>query len=402
MEKAKSMANKRKILIIDDEEVVLDSCTLILEGSDYDIATTMDGTLGLKLVREFQPDLVFVDLKMPGISGFEVLEQIHDLDPTIVTIVITGYATVNSAVEAMKKGAFDFLPKPFTPDEFRLITRRGLERRQLVLETIALRREREMLREHFAAIVSHELKTPLGAVQQNLYVLTAELSAKLTDEQKNRLERCKSRIDELMKLIHTWLRVISADIGKIRESFKPTSLGTVIVKAIESVQIHAARKDIEILASVEEPLGLVDGDEVTLVEALVNIIGNAIKYSRVGSQIHVSAEQKEDNVLISVTDTGVGISKEDLPFIFEDFYVGKSGVVEKGSGLGLALTRRIIEAHNGSISVESEPGKGSTFVIRLPALKTDSHSGRGEVPCMAGTSPLQTDVLAKSETGGIR
>lgn len=369
------MENKYKILIIDDEEVVLDSCTEILTGSDYQIATAMDGTAGLKLAQEFPPDLVFVDLKMPGMSGFDVLEKISASDPTVVTIVITGYATVSSAVEAMKKGAYDFLPKPFTPDELRIIAQRGLEKRKLVLETIALRREKEMLREHFAAIVSHELKAPLSAVQQNLFALTAALSSVLTEGQKSLFERMKSRIDDLLKLIHTWLRVISADIGKIQESFKPTSLTSAISKAVESIQSHATRKDIEILTSVEEPIGLVHGDEGTLVEALVNITGNAVKYSRVGSQVIVKVEEKEDNVLISVTDTGVGISKEDLPFIFNDFYTGKFGhVAERGSGLGLAITRRIIEAHNGSVSVESELGKGSTFLIRLPALKSDSDS----------------------------
>ena len=369
------MENKYKILIIDDEEVVLDSCSEILAGGNYHMATAADGTVGLKLVQEFLPDLVFVDLKMPGISGFEVLEKICAFDPTIVTIVITGYATVNSAVEAMKKGAYDFLPKPFTPDELRLIARRGLEKRTLVLETIALRREKEMLREHFAAIVSHELKAPLSAIQQNLFALVAALSSKLTEGQKSLFERMKSRIDDLLKLIHTWLRVMSADIGKIQENFKSTLVTSAISKAIESVQPHATRKDIEILTSVEEPLGLVHGDEGTLVEALVNIIGNAVKYSRVGSQVLVKVEKKEDNILISVTDTGVGISKDDLPFVFGDFYVGKSGhKVERGSGLGLAITRRIVEAHNGSISVESELGKGSTFVIRLPALKNDSHN----------------------------
>ena len=107
-------------------------------------ATAMDGTFGLEMVREFQPDIIFVDLKMPGISGFDVLERIHTFDPTIVSIVITGYATVDSAVEAIKKGAYDFLPKPFTPDEFRVITGRAIERRRLVLETSALRREREI------------------------------------------------------------------------------------------------------------------------------------------------------------------------------------------------------------------------------------------------------------------
>jgi len=363
------MENKSKIVIIDDEEVVLDSCTQILKGGNYQITTAMNGDHGLKLVREFQPDLVFVDLKMPGISGFEVLENIRELDPTVVTIVITGYATVNSAVEAMKNGAYDFLPKPFTPDEFRLITQRGLDKRRLVLETIALRREKEMLREHFAAIVSHELKAPLSAVQQNLFVLEDELSDKLTEEQKIRIERMKSKINDLINLIHTWLRVISVDVRKIQESFKPTSVTSIISKAIESVQSHATRKDIELVSSVNEPLRLVSGDEGTLVEALVNILGNAVKFSRVGSKIFIKAKEKENDLIISVSDTGIGVSPEDLPYIFEDFYTGKTDQVnEKGRGIGLAITRRIIEAHNGSISVESELGKGSTFVIRLPVL----------------------------------
>jgi signal transduction histidine kinase len=361
-------------VVIDDEEVVLDSCRDILAGGNYHIVTAKDGTLGLKLVQESQPDIVFVDLKMPGISGFEVLGRICAFDPTIVTIVITGYATVGSAVEAMKKGAYDFLPKPFTPDQLRLITRRGLEKRNLVLETIALRREKEMLRENFAAIVSHEMKAPLSALQQNLFALIAELSAILTEGQKSRLERMKCRIDELLKLIHTWLRVVSVDIEKIKESFKPISVSTSVSKAVESVETQATRKDVEVLTSVKEPLGLVRGDEGTLVEALVNLVGNAVKFSRVGSQVVVRVEEKEGNVFISVTDTGVGISKEDLPFIFGDFYVGKSGQETRGSGLGLAITRRIVEAHNGSISVESEQGKGSTFVLRLPVLKNDVHN----------------------------
>ncbi|MEJ2350453.1 MAG: hybrid sensor histidine kinase/response regulator [Anaerolineales bacterium] len=370
------MEDKSKILIIDDEEVVLDSCTQILKSGDYHIETAQNGETGIKVVQELKPDLVYVDLKMPGVSGFEVLEKINEIDPTIVSIVITGYATVSSAVEAMKKGADDFLPKPFTPDELRLITQRGLEKRRLVLETIALRKEKEMLRDHFAAIVSHELKSPLGAVQQNLFLLEDELSSELTEDQKNRFEHIKTRLSDLMKLIHTWLRVISAeDIEKIRDEFKPTSITTVISKAIESIQPHAMRKDIEIVTSVDKTLEPVNGDEGTLIEAVVNVLGNAIKFSRLGSEIEVTVKGQEDSILISVTDTGVGISKEDLPLIFNDFYMGKSGhVAEAGSGLGLALTRRIVEAHNGSISVESELGEGSTFTICLPTIEENTEN----------------------------
>jgi signal transduction histidine kinase len=362
------MDDRYKLLVIDDEEVVLDSCTEILAGSNYQIATASNGTLGLNLVQEFQPDLVFVDLKMPGIGGLEVLERIRSLDPTIVTVVITGFATVSSAVEAMKQGAYDYLPKPFTPDEFRLITSRGLEKRKLVLETIALRREKEMLRENFAAIVSHELKAPLGAVQQNLFVLEAELSGKLSEDQLRRLDRMKSRIADLVKLIHTWLRAISADIESIKENFEPISLVPVITKAVDSIQPHATRKDIDVVTQIEEPSGTVTGDEGTLVEVLVNLCNNAIKYSYAGSKILITTKVDDDHVVISVSDTGVGISEEDLPFIFDDFYRGKTGPAdERGYGLGLALSQRIIEIHHGSLSVDSELGKGSTFVVRLPA-----------------------------------
>jgi len=368
-----TMINQYTILIIDDEEVVLDSCTEILAGSDYKLITASNGTQGLQLIEEAKPDLVFVDLKMPGISGLEVLEKIFAKDSTIVTIVITGFATVSSAIEAMKQGAYDFLPKPFTPDEFRLITRRGLERRSLILETLALRREKEMLRENFAAIVSHELKSPLGAVQQNLYALIDEISGNITEDQLNRLERMKTRIADLVNLINTWLRVISVDIEMIKDHFQPTSIPSIIEKTVESVQPHAIRKDIEIITTIEEPLHLVNGEEVTLTESLVNICTNAIKFSHMGSEINIKAEEINREIVISISDTGVGIAEEDLPYIFEDFYSGKATQIkEKGSGIGLAISRRIIETHGGTISVESEFGKGSTFTIRLPILEGDT------------------------------
>jgi signal transduction histidine kinase len=371
------MESKSRILLIDDEEVVIDSCSQILAGRPYEIASASNGTAGLRLVSEFHPDLVFVDLKMPGISGFDVLKKISEMDSTIVMVVITGFATVSSAVEAMKKGAYDFLPKPFTPDEFRLITRRSLEKRRLTLETIALRREKEMLREHFAHIVSHELKAPLGAVQQNLFALEFELSGALNEGQKEKVNRLKARIDDMLNLINSWLRVISVDIDRLKENFTPISIMTPISKALESIEPLAARKNIEIVTSVDGALGLIHGDALTLSEAFVNILANAIKYSLDGSRIAVRAEAGGDEVLISIKDSGIGISPEDLPRIFEGFFRGKEvQTVSAGHGIGLAVSRQIIEAHDGSIAVESELGRGSTFVIRLPAIKpgTDPRS----------------------------
>jgi signal transduction histidine kinase len=130
------------------------------------------------------------------------------------------------------------------------------------------------------------------------------------------------------------------------------------------------RKDIRIETSLKELFAPINGNEVTLVEALVNIIGNAVKYTQMGGHIIITAREEDNKILVEIKDDGVGISADDLPHVFDDFYVGTTKPEgERRSGVGLAITKRIIDAHDGSITVESEPGKGSTFVVHLPTLK---------------------------------
>jgi signal transduction histidine kinase len=234
---------------------------------------------------------------------------------------------------------------------------------------MALRREKEMLREHFAAIVSHELKSPLGAVQQNLYVLADDLKGVLDEGQEEKLTRLQSRIQDLVKLINTWLRVISVDINKIKEQFTNISILPIIEQAIETVEGQAVRKDITIKSKIDDQIAELRGDAGTLVEALVNLLTNSVKYSQIGGKITVTASQSKNQIKISVTDEGVGIAEEDLNFIFADFYRGKNlPEGERSSGVGLTVTNRIIEAHEGTIDVKSELGKGSTFTIHLPIV----------------------------------
>jgi two-component system, sensor histidine kinase and response regulator len=367
MEIAETEITVSKILVIDDEEIVRESCTRILKSQEYIIKTANDGKTGLEILKQFQPDLVLVDLKMPGLSGFEVLEEIYLYDATIVTVVITGYATVDSAIEAMKKGTFDFIPKPFQPDELRLVIRRGLDRRKLVLETIALRKEKEMLREHFAAIVSHELKSPLGAVQQNLYVLADELEELLTKEQREKVSRLQNRIKELINLINTWLRVISVDISKIREQFEIIDINPIVQQAIGTVEGQAVRKDITITLKAEDGPIQIMGDQGTITEAIVNLLTNSIKYTNMGGEVNLETHREPEQALMIVRDNGIGIAEEEITNIFTDFYRGKNlPEGERSSGVGLSITKRIIEAHDGSIKVDSKLGQGSKFTIMLP------------------------------------
>ena len=183
------MSKKSTILVIDDEDTMRNACQQVLCKGGYHIETSGDGVDGLHKVRKLNPDLVLVDLKMPGISGMEVLEKIGEIDSTIICIVITGYATIESAVEAMKRGAYDFLPKPFTPDELRLITKRALERRKLVLESLWLRREKEKMERSFISMVSHELRRPLIDVQEYFEVVLGGITGKLARPQKEILEK---------------------------------------------------------------------------------------------------------------------------------------------------------------------------------------------------------------------
>ncbi len=367
MAKTSYQQDVSRILVIDDEEIVRESCAMILREPQYTIQTADNGELGLAILEEFSPDLVLVDLKMPGLSGFEVIEKIQDYDATIVTIVITGFATVSSAVEAMKKGTFDFIPKPFQPDELRLVVRRGLERRKLVLETIALRREKELLREHFAAIVSHELKSPLGAVQQNLFVLADDLEEKLTEEQNEKLVRLQSRIKDLVNLINTWLRVISVDITKIQEQFELIDINPIVQEAMETVERQAVRKDIKTTLTLNpEPLQIL-GDKGTICEAVTNLLTNSIKYTKMGGEVQLETKRDPETARIIVTDNGIGIAEEEITNIFTDFYRGKEiPEGERSSGVGLSITKRIVEAHDGTIEVESKLGEGSIFTIQLP------------------------------------
>ncbi|HEY6102231.1 MAG TPA: hybrid sensor histidine kinase/response regulator [bacterium] len=361
------MDERPRVLIIDDEEVVLDACTQILGNKEYCVSTAADGSAGLDRLQEFHPDLVFVDLKMPGLSGFEVLERIRAIDPGIVSIVITGYGTLSSAVEAMQKGAYDFLPKPFTPDEFRLVTARGLEKRRLQREALALRRERDLLREQFASIVSHELKAPLSAVQQHLMVLAHDLGGILSETQRQRLDRLQGRIADLLALISTWVRAISTDMEGLRASFHPIEIAGVVGKALDSVGVLAGRKDITVETVLPHLSPFVNGDAGTLGEAVVNLLSNAIKYSRAGSRVVLTAATTGGSVGITVRDFGVGIPADEIPLISGGLYRGRSGTAgETGSGLGLAITRRIVEAHGGTLTVESTVGEGSTFTITLP------------------------------------
>jgi signal transduction histidine kinase len=359
---------KATILVIDDEEAMRDSCRQVLSRDGYVTETAEDGHSGLRKIREVKPDLVLIDLKMPGMGGMELLERIGQIDPDIISIVITGYATIESAVEAMKLNAYDFLPKPFTPDQLRIVIERGLERRRLTDESARLRREKEMMRENFITLVSHQLRSPLASVKQYFGVIQEGFAGEVTDKQKEIIQKAGGYIDSLVQLINDWLDMSRIEAGRIRDKSEPVSLSAVLSEATEALKPQAEAKKVVLELNSTDNLPQLYGDPKCLKEAFLNILSNAIIYNREGGTVTVTVREEGDDLAVKVSDTGIGVSQENLPFIFDEFFRVKSKETQHitGTGLGLPIARKIIEAHNGYVKVVSEPGKGTTFSIFLP------------------------------------
>lgn len=363
--------NAPLILVIDDEEAMRDSCAQILVRSHWRAETAGDGTSGLAKIRDLRPDVVIVDLKMPGLSGYEVLRRMSEIDPGIVSVVITGYATIDSAVEAMKAGAFDFLPKPFTPEELRIVLGRALDRRRLTLETEALKKEKKALEEHFITLVSHQLRSPLVAIQQYFEVILGGFAGEPDARWTDMIRKASERVRGLLGLINDWLDLARIDQGRLVGKFRPVDPAALLGRLIEFLSPSAQAAGVTLEWSVPPPVGPVriQGDEESLEQVFTNILSNAVKFNRPGGTVRVKVTTEPESVVIEIRDSGIGIAPENLPRLFEQFFQAapREGGVRKGSGLGLAIAKKIVEAHDGRIDVESEPGVGTVFTVRLPA-----------------------------------
>ncbi len=367
-------ARPETVVVIDDDRAIRLSCEKILARSGYEVTCFENGALGLEAVADRKPALVLVDLKMPGISGLEVIARVQEIDPTAVVIVITGYASIESAVDAMKAGAYDFLPKPFSPDELRVVADRGLERRRLVLEARRGELERELLKRRFVTFVSHQLKSPLVAVHQYLEVLrrlgdTEDVRAK----REMWLDRCLERTRELTSIIEDWLTFASLEQTSLSRTRETVDVRIPIRKLVDGYEEMAAEQSVSLTTHLPADPCPVSGDPTCLTILFDNLIINAIRYNRPGGSVTVRAECRPGEVVVSVADTGIGIPESCRSMLFDEFFrVGGRSEGPSGTGLGLPISRRIATEHGGVIDVQSVEGAGSTFTVRLPSHEVDA------------------------------
>jgi signal transduction histidine kinase len=362
-------AGKARILVVDDEPLVLDSCRKVLIEAGHDVDTASSGLEAVEKLSRAKYDLMLLDLKMPDIDGLEVLSQARKSDPTMVIAMITGYATVETAVEAMKNGAYDYISKPISASSLEMLAKRALETARLQKELERAQREKE----NFIGTIYHEFKSPIADIA--MYLKTLKRILPLDEKQQKTLALCEKRLVPLKELTEDLMQVTKAEFMERQKKIAVVDLLEVAKSAVALHSSAAANADISLDIKPSSFSVKVETERDGVVTVLNNLVRNAIRYNRPGGRVTLSTGQDGGQAWIEVADTGIGIRKDRLELIFEEFYRVRDESTEGiyGTGLGLSIVKRILDSIGGKIKVDSEPGKGSAFRVSLPLKYGVSH-----------------------------
>jgi signal transduction histidine kinase len=303
-------------------------------------------------------------------SGVELLGLLSQRQPApeFLTVMMTAYATLENAVLATKRGAEDFLAKPFTPEELRAVIDKATRHLLLIRETRRLAQEKRQIRFQLLSVIVHELKAPLNAIQGYLYLMKDLPAEEDPTVHANAIDRCLVRIDGMRKLIMDLLDVTRLESGQKRRDLLPLDLRDVAVAAVESVTPEAAGRQIVLNLTAPDPVPVMaDRGEMEIV--LNNLLTNAVKYNRDGGRVDVALRAVGARVVIEVADTGIGMTPEECGRLFEEFVRIKNDHTRNivGSGLGLSILRRLARLYGGDVTVASEPDVGTTFTVEFAA-----------------------------------
>ena len=371
-----------RVLVTDDEMGMrlgvirtLRDYTVYVPDVDETVGFVIDhaesGEEALDKIRRQPPDILLLDHKMPGISGLEVLEQLADMKTDMLTIMITAYASIETAVAATKQGAYDFLAKPFTPDELKGTIRKTAARLILAKQARKLAEEKQQVRFEFIRVLGHELKSPLNAVGGYLDLIKKRQFGVDLTCYGEMIDRSLARIDAMHKLIRDLLNLTQLESGQKNRRLAEVDLLASAKAAVETVQTEADARNISIRIHAAAPLSMTaDVGEIDML--LNNLLSNAVKYNRDGGSIDITIERRDPQIVIAVADTGIGMTPEEIESIFGEFVRIKNERTNHilGSGLGLSLVRKLVQLYNGSINVESRLDAGSTFTIVLGTAET--------------------------------
>ncbi len=381
-----------QVLIADDEVGMRTGMARALEGLTVtephgqgtftlNIRLATDGFEAREILAQDHFDLVLLDHGMPRVTGMEILTELQAQKSTTMVVMITAYASLEMAVKATKKGAYDFLAKPFTPKELKEVVVKAS--RHLMVERTArkLAGEKHRVRFEFLSILAHELKAPLGAVEGYLRLLDEGITANNPEATARIIGRSLVRLEGMRKLIYDMLdltRIESRQKERVLTEVDPAQL---VEKVMETFQPQAQSRNISLEAECTNST-IMQGVYSELEIILNNLVSNAVKYNSDGGQVFIKLDSDEEYVTISVSDTGIGMTEEEVGRLFGEFVRIKNDKTRliEGSGLGLSIMQRLVHLNGGRVTVSSQENQGTTFTATL------SRTGHSNKPVPSGES----------------
>lgn len=370
-------AKSDRILVVDD---LPDNCFLVqtlLQEEGYTIDVANSGKAALDYIEKSPPDLLLLDVMMPGMDGYEVTRRIRTSNLPFIPILLITADDRSSVVRGLDAGADEFIRKPVEFDELVARVRSLLRLKHSVDERDQITRQRE----DFVSRLTHDLRTPLVAADRMLNLFLQGALGEMTPQMREAMVTMVRSNQNLLTMVNTLLEVYRYEAGRKTLIFAPVDLTQIVREVIEELSPLANEKGLQLHGEFPGEDGrlpdkvVVQGDRLELRRVVTNLVGNAIKFTDTGlvtvrlfsmpaSGIIVQ-NRAQHLVVLQVEDTGPGIAPEDQAVLFESFRQGSHK--RAGSGLGLHLSRRIVEAHRGRIDVQSKSGQGSLFTVRLPA-----------------------------------
>jgi len=369
---------KLNLLVVDDEPGIRTGVIRSLQNFSvgfpfmeddfqFNIIEAGSGEEALVLIDQHHPDIILLDNKLPGIEGVEVLEQIKDKEIDTMVMMITSFASLELAVKATNNGAYSFIPKPFTPQELRGAVEQITKRLFLKRMTKKMNTVGKQVRFMFLSVLSHELKSPLNAIEGYLRMMQDKQMGENIDDYEKMISRSLERISGMRTLIMDLLDLTKIESGKKLREFKQLNLCETARVAVDSMEPYAIQRNVTVhFNSEKDVIFYADSDEMEII--FNNLISNAIKYNSENGEVFITVDRIEDEIIVTVRDTGIGMTQEEIGKLFQEFVRIKNIKTKNisGSGLGLSILKKLVEMYSGKIEVTSIPDEGSTFKIIFP------------------------------------
>jgi len=385
------------ILVVEDDVGSRLTLSGILEDAGYEVTGVDKGAEALEVIKDGNFNVIIADIKLPDVGGMSILELAKEINPDVAVIIMTGYASIETAVNAVNEGAYAYFVKPINMDEMKTTIVNALRQQRLSRENKRLvddlQRSNKLLFEAnrqlraateaksaFLAHMSHELRTPLNAIIGFSDLLLGGVAGEINNQQRQCLEDILSSGKHLLSLINDILDLSKVEAGKMDIRPESLRLADVVDDAVTTVKPMLDDSRHELAISIAEDLPPVYGDRNRLKQILLNLLSNAIKFTPDGGKLYLETSGNGDFCRVSMVDNGIGIRKEDQACIFEPFTQldTQPGERKQGTGLGLALTKQLVELLGGKIWVESEYGKGSQFNFIIPLAEKEAASKEEE------------------------